>query len=70
MKMGYHGVGETGARFQNASHPYSRDLDLFDEGSLFQLLCTARACAGQEMLANWLLAPLVACKSWVTIPPC
>ena len=27
------GTGETGERFQNASHPYSRDLDLFGEGS-------------------------------------
>jgi hypothetical protein len=51
------GTGETGERFQNASHPYSRDLDLFGEGSLFQLLCTARTRAGQETLANWLLAP-------------
>jgi hypothetical protein len=51
------GTGETGERFQNAAHPYSRDLDLFGEGSLFQLLCTARTRAGQETLANWLLAP-------------
>jgi hypothetical protein len=51
------GTGETGERFQNASHPYSRDLDLFGEGSLFQLLCMARTRAGQETLANWLLAP-------------
>jgi hypothetical protein len=51
------GTGETGERFQNASHPYSRDLDLFGEGSLFQLLCTARTRVGQETLANWLLAP-------------
>jgi hypothetical protein len=51
------GTGETGERFQNVSHPYSRDLDLFGGGSLFQLLCTARTRAGQETLANWLLAP-------------
>ena len=51
------GTGETGERFKNPSHPYSRDLDLFGEGSLFQLLCTARTRAGQETLANWLLAP-------------
>ena len=51
------GTGETGERFQNASHPYSRDLDLFGEGSLFELLCTARTRAGQETLAKWLLAP-------------
>jgi hypothetical protein len=51
------GSGEAGARFQNMSHPYSRDLDLFGVGSLFELLCTARTRAGQETLANWLLAP-------------
>ena len=51
------GTGETGERFENASHPYSRDLDLFGAGSLFELLCTARTQAGQETLANWLLAP-------------
>ena len=51
------GTGETGERFENATHPYSRDLDLFGTGSLFELLCAARTQAGQETLANWLLAP-------------
>jgi hypothetical protein len=51
------GGGETGERFQNPSHPYSRDFDLFGVGSLFELLCAARTRAGQETLANWLLAP-------------
>jgi hypothetical protein len=51
------GTGETGARFQNDSHPYSRDLDLFGVGSLFELLSTARTRVGQETLAKWLLAP-------------
>ncbi len=51
------GSGEAGERFENASHPYSRDLDLFGAGSLFELLCTARTRAGQETLANWLLTP-------------
>jgi hypothetical protein len=51
------GKGEAGERFQNAAHPYSRDLDLFGAGSLFELLCTARTRVGQEHLADWLLAP-------------
>ncbi len=51
------GTGETGERFQNASHPYSRDLDLFGVGSLFELLSTARTRVGQATLAKWLLAP-------------
>jgi hypothetical protein len=49
------GTGETGERFLSESHPYSRDLDLFGKGSMFELLCTARTRAGQETLANWLL---------------
>jgi DNA mismatch repair ATPase MutS len=51
------GTGEAGERFQNASHPYSRDLDIFGKGSLFELLSTARTGVGQETLAKWLLEP-------------
>ena len=51
------GAGETGERFLNPSHPYARDLDLFGEGSLFELLSTARTRAGEEVLARWLLEP-------------
>ncbi len=51
------GKGETGERFADPSHPYSRDLDLFGKGSLFELLCTARTRAGEETLAHWLLFP-------------
>jgi hypothetical protein len=51
------GTGETGDRFSDPSHPYARDLDVFGAGSLFELLCTARTRAGEEILANWLLAP-------------
>lgn len=51
------GTGETGAQFSSDAHPYSRDLDLFGDGSLFQLLCSARTHTGQETLARWLLLP-------------
>jgi len=51
------GAGETGDRFAADSHPYARDLDLFGNGGMFQLLCEARTAAGEESLANWLLAP-------------
>jgi MutS domain V len=51
------GKGETGERFLDNAHPYSRDLDLFGPGSLFELLSTARTRAGQDILASWLLAP-------------
>jgi MutS domain V len=51
------GAGQTGERFASDSHPYARDLDLFGNGGMFQLLCEARTAAGEEKLANWLLAP-------------
>lgn len=51
------GTGETGGRFLDLAHPYARDLDLFGNGSLYELLCTARTRAGQQTLAAWLLAP-------------
>lgn len=51
------GTGETGERFTDDLHPYSRDLDLFGKGSLFELLCTVRTRAGAETLASWLLEP-------------
>jgi MutS domain V len=49
------GSGETGERFLDPAHPYARDLDLFGQGSLFELLCTARTRAGEQTLAAWLL---------------
>ena len=51
------GTGETGERFQDVSHPYARDLDVFGKGSLFEMLSTARTRAGEEKLAEWLLSP-------------
>jgi len=51
------GTGDGGARYASDDHPYARDLDLFGEGSLFELLCTARTRPGADALAAWLLAP-------------
>ncbi|MFZ0805774.1 MAG: mismatch repair protein, partial [Candidatus Sulfotelmatobacter sp.] len=51
------GTGETGERFNDPHHVYAADLDLFGEGSLFELLSTARTRMGEETLAKWLLAP-------------
>ncbi len=51
------GTGNQRQREDGGPHPYAEDLDLFGEGSLFELLCTARTPAGEEMLAGWLLAP-------------
>jgi hypothetical protein len=35
-------------------HFYSTDLDLFGQGSMYQLLCSARTQMGRETLANWM----------------
>jgi hypothetical protein len=53
----WQGRGESGARFLEERHRYARDLDLFGDGSLFELLCRARTRVGEETLAAWLLAP-------------
>jgi hypothetical protein len=51
------GSGPSGERHLDTGHPYAGDLDLFGDGSLFQLLCRARTSVGQETLARWLLQP-------------
>jgi len=51
------GLGPTGTPHSPQDHPYADDLDLFGEGSLFQLISGARLRAGEETLADWLLSP-------------
>ncbi|HEY4211277.1 MAG TPA: hypothetical protein VGM84_07335 [Steroidobacteraceae bacterium] len=51
------GTGQQGKDFTDPHHVYSGDLDLFGEGSLFELLCAARTRMGEETLARWLLSP-------------
>ncbi len=51
------GAGNQTADFVADDHPYAADLDLFGEGSLFELLCQARTRAGEERLASWLAGP-------------
>ena len=54
------GQGYRGEEFDDADHLYSRDLGIFGEGSLFELLCVARTAIGRRSLANYLLqAPAV-----------
>jgi hypothetical protein len=57
VKDDWAGKGPSGDEFKNPAHIYADDLDLFGNGSLFQMLSTARTAAGEEMLAMWLLAP-------------
>ena len=51
------GLGTRGDRFADADHLFAKDLDLFGEASLFQLLSTAQTQAGEDTLASWLRNP-------------
>jgi hypothetical protein len=53
----WQGTGEPGDRFLNENHLYARDLDMFGQGSMFQLLSRARSHLGEDLLARWLMAP-------------
>jgi hypothetical protein len=51
------GTGEPGDRFRDDHHLFANDLDLFGNGSLFQLLSIASTHTGEETLAMWLKHP-------------
>ncbi len=55
MEDRWAGSGETGEKFKDPLHLYAEDLDILGEGSLFQLLSTARTNMGSQCLAQWLL---------------
>jgi Flp pilus assembly protein TadB len=57
MEDRWSGSGDTGDEFKDPLHLYAQDLDILGEGSLFQLLSTARTRMGKQCLAQWLLAP-------------
>jgi MutS domain V len=47
--------GITGEEFNHPDHVYATDLNVFGEGSLFELLCITRTSIGRRGLANFLL---------------
>jgi hypothetical protein len=51
------GTDNPGERFRDPSHVYAEDLDIFGKGSLFELVSRVRTAGGEELLANWFLAP-------------
>jgi hypothetical protein len=55
MEDRWSGSGQTGEEFKDPLHLYAEDLDILGEGSLFQLLSTARTTMGKQCLAHWLL---------------
>jgi len=51
------GKGKGGEGYKPANHHYAEDLDIFGEGSLFELLDTCRTQSGEQLLADWLCTP-------------
>jgi MutS domain V/MutS domain III len=51
------GTGQSGTRIDIHSSLYATDLDLFGQGSLFELISLARTRMGEDKLASWLLSP-------------
>jgi hypothetical protein len=50
-------LAETGARFTDAAHAYTSDLDVFGPASLFQRVSVAHTRVGQETLAGFFTQP-------------
>ncbi len=48
---------ETGDQFINPNHPYTSDLDVFGEHSIFQLLNRTTTESGMILLSEWLSEP-------------
>ena len=48
---------EAGSEYIETTHPYSFDLDIFGEGSLFQFLNRTSTQTGKDKLALWLSTP-------------
>jgi hypothetical protein len=57
------GTGSDGNAFRDPDHPYADDLDVFGQGSLFELISIARTGAGEGTLARWLKAPAAASEA-------
>ncbi len=51
------GEGDPGKDLEMDGNLSAADLDLFGEGSLFELLCDVQTPAGRETLAQWLQEP-------------
>ncbi|HEY3329897.1 MAG TPA: hypothetical protein VGK19_07750 [Capsulimonadaceae bacterium] len=51
------GKGNSGIHYLDPAHPFAIDIDIFGDGSLYELLCTCRTLPGEDTLARWLLSP-------------
>ena len=52
------GKGSAGEAWDDPNHAYAHDLNLFGQGSLFELLSIGRSGIGQHGLANCILTPV------------
>ncbi len=57
LESDWPGRGDSGEEFASPGHLYARDLNLFGEGSLFELLSISRTGVGRQGLARYLLEP-------------
>ncbi len=57
MRQEWAGKGDPGSDLRELYHLSAQDLDLFGEGSMFELLCDVDTPAGRETLARWLQHP-------------
>ena len=48
---------DDGDNFREPNHLYAEDLNLFGQGSLYQLLCSARTRIAQQTVASWMKSP-------------
>jgi len=48
---------DNGSDFIDVHHPYSHDLDIFGDGSLFQYLNRCNTRGGKQLMASWLSCP-------------
>ena len=48
---------DTGHQFKNKSHPYTSDLDIFGQHSIFQLINRTTTESGMTLLSKWLSEP-------------
>jgi hypothetical protein len=57
LSRGWHDFVEKGERFLSGAHLYAGDLDVFGQGSVFQLMNETATRAGEARLASWLSGP-------------
>jgi hypothetical protein len=50
-------IYDNGSAFADDKHYYSADLDIFGDGSLYQLINRAATVRGKQLLADWLSSP-------------